>query len=77
MLRKIFGSESGEVTGDWRKLHNKELHGCYFSPNIIRMIKSKRIRMDGSCGNYMVENKTKVLFGRLAGMGPLVKIMRK
>jgi hypothetical protein len=39
MLRRIFGPRSDEVTGDWRKLHNEELHNLYSSPNIIRMIK--------------------------------------
>jgi hypothetical protein len=44
MLRRIFGPMRDEVTGDWRKLHNEELHNLYSSPNIIRMIKSKRLR---------------------------------
>jgi hypothetical protein len=35
------------VTGDWRKLHNKELHNLYYSPNISRMIKSRRMRWAG------------------------------
>jgi hypothetical protein len=39
VLRRIFGSKRGEVTGDWRKLHNEELHRLYSSPNIIRMMK--------------------------------------
>jgi hypothetical protein len=39
MLRRIFGPKRDEVTGDWRKLHNEELHKLYSSPNIIRMIK--------------------------------------
>jgi hypothetical protein len=38
MLRRIFGSERDEVTGDWRKLHNEELHNLYSLPNIIIMI---------------------------------------
>jgi hypothetical protein len=41
VLRKIFGPKSDEVTGEWRKLHNKELHDLYSSPSIIRIIKSK------------------------------------
>jgi hypothetical protein len=41
MLRRIFGLKRDEVTGDWRKLHNEELHYLYSSPNIIRMIKSR------------------------------------
>jgi hypothetical protein len=43
VLRKIFGPKGNEVTGEWRKLHNNELHDLYSSPNIIRIIKSKRM----------------------------------
>jgi hypothetical protein len=39
VLRRVFGPSRDEVTGDWRKLHNEELHNLYSSPNIIRMIK--------------------------------------
>jgi hypothetical protein len=39
VLRRIFGPKRDEVTGGWRKLHNKELHNLYFSQNIIRVIK--------------------------------------
>jgi hypothetical protein len=44
VLRIIFGPKRDEVTGDWRKLHNEELHNLYSSPNIIRVIKSRRMR---------------------------------
>jgi hypothetical protein len=44
VLRRIFGPKRDEVTGDWRKLHNEELHSLYSSPNIIIMIKSRRLR---------------------------------
>jgi len=44
VLRGIFGPKRGEVTGEWRKLHNEELHDLYCSPYIVRMIKSRRIR---------------------------------
>jgi hypothetical protein len=47
VLRRIFGLRRDEVTGDWRKLHNEELHDLYSSPNIIRMIKSRRMRWAG------------------------------
>jgi hypothetical protein len=39
VLRRIFGPKRDEVTGEWRKLHNEELHNLYSSPNIIRTIK--------------------------------------
>jgi hypothetical protein len=45
VLRRKFKKD--EVTGDWRKLHNEELHNLYSSPNIIRMIKSGKIRCAG------------------------------
>jgi hypothetical protein len=47
VLRRIFGPKTDEVTGDWRKLHNEELHNLYSSPNIIRMIKSRMMRWAG------------------------------
>jgi hypothetical protein len=47
VLRRIFGPKRDEVTGSWRKLHNEELHNLYSSPSIIRMIKSRRMRLIG------------------------------
>jgi hypothetical protein len=47
VLRIIFGPKRDEVTGEWRKLHNEEVHNVYSSPNIIRQIKSRRIRWEG------------------------------
>jgi hypothetical protein len=44
VLRKIFGPRREEVAGDWRRLHKEELHNSYASPNIIRMIRSRRMR---------------------------------
>jgi hypothetical protein len=44
MLRKIYGPKRDEVTGEWRRLHNEELHDLYSSPNIICVIKSRKMR---------------------------------
>jgi hypothetical protein len=43
VLRRIFGSKRDEVTGEWRRLHNKEHNGFYFSPSIIRLTNSRRL----------------------------------
>jgi hypothetical protein len=47
VVRRIFGPKRDEVTGEWRKLHNEELHILHFSPNFIRQIKSRRRRWAG------------------------------
>jgi hypothetical protein len=47
VLRRIFGPKRDEVTGEWRKLHNEELHDLYSSLNIVRVIKSRRMRWVG------------------------------
>jgi hypothetical protein len=49
VLRRIFGPKRDEVTGEWRKLLNKELRDLYSSPNIIRIIKSRENVMGGPC----------------------------
>ena len=51
MLRRIFGSRRDEVTGEWRRLHNEELNGLYFSPNCAGD-KIKKNEMGWACGSY-------------------------
>ena len=48
VLRRIFGPKRDEVTGEWRKLHNEELNELYCSPNIVRVIKWRRMRWAGN-----------------------------
>jgi len=47
MLRRVFGPKRDEVTGEWRKLHNEEINDLYSLPNIVRVIKSRRMRWAG------------------------------
>jgi hypothetical protein len=47
VLRRIFGPRRDEVTGEWRRLHNEELNDLYSSPNIVRVIKWRRMRWAG------------------------------
>jgi hypothetical protein len=47
VLRRVFGPKRDEMTGEWRKLHNEELNDLYSSPNIVRVVKSRRMRWAG------------------------------
>jgi hypothetical protein len=71
MLRKIFGPKR-EEDGSWRKLHNDELHSLYSLPNIVRMIKSRRMRWAGHVA-HVGEGRGvyRVLIGRPEGKRPL------
>jgi hypothetical protein len=65
VLRRMFGPKRNEVTGEWRKLHNEELHNLYSSPDIIRKINSRRIRWEGHVARMGEERKVyKVLMGK-------------
>ncbi|KAJ4448683.1 hypothetical protein ANN_00073 [Periplaneta americana] len=78
VLRKIFGAKRDEVTGEWRKLHNAELHTLYSSPDIIRNIKSRRLRWAGHVA-HMGESRNayRVLVGRPEGKRPLRRPRRR
>jgi hypothetical protein len=69
---RIFGPKRDEVTGDWRKLHKEELHNLYSSPNIIRMIQSRRMRWAVHVAR-MGENRNayRILVGKPEGKRPL------
>jgi hypothetical protein len=71
VLRRIFGPKRDEVTGEWRRLHNKELYALY-SPNIIRVIKSRRLRWAGHVAR-MGERRGayRALVGKPEGRRPL------
>ncbi|KAJ4443490.1 hypothetical protein ANN_05162 [Periplaneta americana] len=75
---EIFGAKRDEVTGEWRKLHNAELHALYSSPDIIRNIKSRRLRWAGYVAR-MVESRNayRVLVGRPEGKRPLGRPRRR
>jgi hypothetical protein len=57
VLRKIFEPKKDEVTGEWRMLHNEELHNFYSSPDIIRQIKSRRMRWTAHVARVGEERK--------------------
>jgi hypothetical protein len=68
VLRRIFGPTRDEVTWEWRKLHNEEINGLYCSPNILRVIKSKRIRWAGQVVRMgETRDAYKVLVGKTEG----------
>jgi hypothetical protein len=72
VLRRIFGSRRDEVTGEWRRLHNKELNDLYSSPNIVRVIKSRRMRWTGHVVRMGEERGVyRVLVGKPEGKRPL------
>jgi len=78
VLRRIFGPKRDEVTGEWRKLHNEELNNVYPSPNIVRVIKSKRMRWAGHVAR-MGEGRGvyRVLVGKPEGRRPLGRSRRR
>ena len=78
VLRRIFGSKRDEVTGEWRKLHNEELNDLYSSPNIVRVIKSRRMRWAGHVAR-MVEKRGvyRDLVGKHEGKRPLRRPRRR
>jgi len=72
VLRSIFGPRRDEVMGEWRRLHNEELNDLYSSPNIVRVIKSRRMRWAGHVVHMGEERGVYwVLVGKPEGKRPL------
>jgi hypothetical protein len=72
VLRRILGPKRGEATGEWRRLHNEELNGLYSSPNIIRVIKWRRMRWAGHVARMGEKRGAyRILVGRPEGRRPL------
>ena len=78
VLRRIFGPRRDEVTGEWRRLHNEELNDLYSSPNIVRVIKSRRMRWAGHVACMGEERGAyRVLVGKPEGNRPLRRPRRR
>jgi len=78
VLRRIFGPRREEVTGEWRRLHNEELNDLYYSPNIVRVIKSRRMRWAGHVARMGEERVVyRVLVGKAGGKRPLGRPRRR
>jgi len=78
VLRRIFGPKRVEVTGEWRRLHNEELNDLYSSPNIVRMIKSRRMRWVGHVARMGEERGVyRVLMGKPDGNRKLGRPRRR
>jgi hypothetical protein len=78
VLRRIFGSKREEVTGEWRRLHNKKLYALYSSPSIILVIKLRRLRWAGHVA-HMGDRRGayRSLVGRPEGKRPLERPRRR
>jgi len=77
VLRGIFGPKRDEVTGEWRKLHNEELNDLY-SPNIVRVIKTRRMRWAGHVARMGEKRDVyRVLVGKPEGKRPLGRPRRR
>ena len=78
VLRRIFRPRRDEVTGEWRRLHNEELNDLYSSTNIVRVIKSRRIRLTGHVERISeAREMCRVLVGKLKGRRPLGRPRRR
>jgi hypothetical protein len=78
VLRRVFGPKRGEVTGEWRKLHNEELNNLYSLPNIVWVVKSRRMRWAGHVALMGEDGGVhRVLVGKPEGKRPLGRPRRR
>ena len=78
VLSRIFGPRKDEVTGEWRRLHNENFNDLYSSPNIVRVIKSRRMRWAGHVARMGEESGVyRILVGKPDGRRPLVRPRRR
>jgi len=78
VLRKVFGPKTDEVTGEWRKLNNEKLNDLYSLPNIVPVVKSRRMRWAGHVARMGEDRGVHmVLVGKPEGKRPLRKPRRR
>ena len=78
VLRKISGAKRDKITGEWRKLHNSELHALHSLPNIIRNLKSRQLRWAGHVAHMeLTRNSYRVLVGKPGGKRSLRRPKRR
>ena len=78
VLRRIFGRKRDKVTGEWRKLHKEELNDLYFSPYIVRVINSKRMRWAGHVAcRWKKRGAYRILVGKPEGKRTLGRPRRR
>jgi hypothetical protein len=77
-LLRIFGQKRDKLTGGWRKLHNEELYDLYSLPSLIRMIKSRRMRLAGHIVRMgETRNAYRILVGKPEGKSPQGRLRRR
>ena len=78
ILRKIYGPKRDEMTGEWRRLHNEELHGLYDSPDVVKIMKSRRLRWAGHVARMGEKRRLySTLVGKPEGKRPLGRPRRR